>query len=132
MCRYTNQFLRDAWLFSSIGDCERARITLCHACHALDTRFSVRFSAVGLYCLLPSSRARLPLRDRLGQLCGKALVQSAADGNNDYKYKRSLLGYELQIHSHLEDVDLPHKIHDSAVACLKIVDKARGKFRIAP
>ena len=51
---------------------------------------------------------------------------------NDYKYKRSLLGYELQIHSHLEDVDLPHKTHDKAVACLKILDKARGKFRIAP
>ena len=52
---------------------------------------------------------------------------------NEYKHrKKGLLGYDLSVHNYLQEVDPPHKAHDSSYACAKIVDSARGKFQIAP
>ena len=52
---------------------------------------------------------------------------------NDYAYrKKRLLGYELVVHNYVQDVHPPHKAHDSSKVCAKILDRARGKFRMAP
>mmetsp|Transcript_148544 Transcript_148544/g.476988 ORF Transcript_148544/g.476988 Transcript_148544/m.476988 type:complete len:221 (+) Transcript_148544:78-740(+) len=53
----------------------------------------------------------------------------------DYsKRAPGLLGYEVAVDNHAEDVAPPHKMHDSgkSLLCAKIVDQARGKLAVAP
>ena len=52
---------------------------------------------------------------------------------NEYKQrKKRVLGYELVVHNHLQDVNPPNKVHDSSIVCAKIDDRTRGRFRMAP
>jgi len=49
------------------------------------------------------------------------------------KRKPGLLGYDVTVHNHAEDVALPHRVHDSGKnICAKIVDQTRGKLEVAP
>lgn len=47
--------------------------------------------------------------------------------------KKSFWGYDVEVHNHAEDVQAPHKVHDSgSLICAKIVDRMAGKLEVAP
>jgi len=47
--------------------------------------------------------------------------------------KKTLWGYDVQVHNYAEDVAPPHKVHDSgSFICAKVVDETTGKLAVAP
>mmetsp|Transcript_18670 Transcript_18670/g.40018 ORF Transcript_18670/g.40018 Transcript_18670/m.40018 type:complete len:433 (-) Transcript_18670:380-1678(-) len=46
---------------------------------------------------------------------------------------KGLFGYEVAVHNYAEEVEAPHKPHDSgSTLCAKVDDASRGKLKVAP
>ena len=101
-------------------------------------------SDVVLWCQLDGgSLHRIEFRSELVR--GRSLVHPRADANElssrvaELQRVRRvhswlpLIGYEVTVHNHAENVANPHAAHDSEnTPCAKVVDEASGKLEVAP